>query len=209
MKILEVKNLTVLNRHTNEVLLNNISFKLNQGEILGIVGESGSGKTLTGLSVLGLLDKSVFNIKHGSIIYNNIDILKLSDTELQKIINSKPKNWTKKDFRGEGKLNSEKLLTRKETDRPGLIFYQKGKRINMKNILNHSTEESIQEFKKGEIDFSTLKNRSSTIKWRSNMSDKERELYDKKVYANLTEKQLEAKRERQRDYFEKYLKKND
>ena len=126
-----------------------------------------------------------------------------SDEELQKIIDSKPKNWTKKDFRGEGKLNSEKLLTRKETDRPGLIFYQKGKRINMKNILNHSTEESIQEFKKGEIDFSTLKNRSSTIKWRSNMSDKERELYDKKVYANLTEKQLEDKRERQKNYYNK------
>ena len=126
-----------------------------------------------------------------------------SDTELQKIINSKAKNWTKKDFRGEGKLNSEKILTRKETDRPSLIFYQKGKRINMKNILNHSTEESIQEFKKGEIDFSTLKNRSSTIKWRSNMSDKERELYDKKVYANLTEKQLEDKRERQKIYYNK------
>jgi hypothetical protein len=73
----------------------------------------------------------------------------------------------------------------------------------MKNILNHSTEESIQEFKKGEIDFSTLKNRSSTIKWRSNMSDKERELYDKKVYANLTEKQLEDKRERQKIYYNK------
>jgi len=126
-----------------------------------------------------------------------------SDTELQKIINSKPKNWTKKDFRGEGKLNSEKILTRKETDRPSLIFYQKGKRINMKNILNHSTEESIQDFKKGKIDFSTLKNRSSTIKWRSNMSDKERELYDKKVYANLTEKQLEDKRERQKIYYNK------
>ena len=126
-----------------------------------------------------------------------------SDVELQKIINSKPKNWTKKDFRGEGKLNSEKILTRKETDRPSLIFYQKGKRINMKNILNHSTEESIQDFKKGKIDFSTLKNRSSTIKWRSNMSDKERELYDKKVYANLTEKQLEDKRERQKIYYNK------
>ena len=126
-----------------------------------------------------------------------------SDAELQKIIDSKPKNWTKKDFRGEGKLNSKKLLTRKETDRPGLIFYQKGKRINMKNILNHSTEESIQDFKKGKIDFSTLKNRSSTIKWRSNMSDKERELYDKKVYANLTEKQLEDKRERQKIYYNK------
>jgi len=126
-----------------------------------------------------------------------------SDDELQKIIDSKPKNWTKKDFRGEGKLNKEKLLTRKETDRPNLIFYQKGKRIDVKNILNHSTEESIQEFKKGEIDFSTLKNRSSTIKWRSNMSDKERELYDKKVYANLTEKQLEDKRERQKNYYDK------
>ena len=127
-----------------------------------------------------------------------------SDAELQKIIDSKPKNWTKKDFRGEGKLNIKKLLTRKETDRPGLIFYQSGKRINMKNILNYSTEESIKEFKKGEIDFETLKNRSSTIKWRSNMTDEERELYDKKIYANLTEKQLEDKRERQKNYYNKF-----
>ena len=35
------------------------------------------------------------------------------------------------------------------------------------------------------------------------MSDKERELYDKKVYANLTEKQLEDKRERQKNYYNK------
>ena len=73
----------------------------------------------------------------------------------------------------------------------------------MENILKHSTEESIQEFEKGEIDLAILKNRSYTIKWRSNMSDKERELYDKKVYANLTEKQLEDKRERQKNYYNK------
>ena len=124
-----------------------------------------------------------------------------SDAELQKIIDSKPKNWTKKDFRGEGKLNSKKLLTRKETDRPGLSFYQKGKRINMKNILSHSTEESIQDFKKGKIDLSILKNRSSTIKWRAKMSNKERKLYDQKIYANLTEQQLENKRQRQKQYY--------
>ena len=124
-----------------------------------------------------------------------------SDAELQKIIDSKPKNWTKKDFRGEGKLNSKKLLTRKETDRPELSFYQKGKRINMKNILSHSSEESIQEFKKGKIDLSILKNRSSTIKWRAKMSDKERKLYDQKIYANLTEQQLENKRQRQKQYY--------
>ena len=78
----------------------------------------------------------------------------------------------------------------------------------MKNIFDNSTVESIREFKKGEIDFETLKNRSSTIKWRSNMSNQERKLYDRKVYENLTEEQLEAKRKRQRDFFEKYLKKN-
>ena len=30
-----------------------------------------------------------------------------TDKELQNIINSKPRNWTKKDFRGEGKLNKK------------------------------------------------------------------------------------------------------
>ena len=139
---------------------------------------------------------------------NNNQHVRRSDEELQKIIDSKPKNWTKKDFLGEGKLNDQKLLTRKETDRKTLKFYQTGKRINMKNIFDNSTEESIREFKKGEIDFETLKNRSSTIKWRSNMSNQDRKLYDRKVYENLTEEQLEAKRQRQRDFYEKYLKKN-
>ena len=141
---------------------------------------------------------------------NNNQYVRRSDEELQKIIDSKPKNWTKKDFLGEGKLNDQKLLTRKETDRKTLKFYQTGKRINMKNIFDNSTEESIREFKKGEIDFETLKNRSSTIKWRSNMSNQERKLYDKEIYKKIKSdpEQLEAKRERQRDFFEKYLKKN-
>ena len=45
-----------------------------------------------------------------------------SINEIQKIINTHPKNWTKKDFRGEGKNNQKKILTRKETERPGLVF---------------------------------------------------------------------------------------
>ena len=130
-----------------------------------------------------------------------------SDAELQKIIDSKPKNWTKKDFLGEGKLNNQKILTRKETDRKTLKFYQTGKRINMKNIFDNSTEESISEFKKGEIDFETLKNRSSTIKWRSNMSNRERKLYDQKVYKNLNDEQLEAKKQRQKDYYKRIIEK--
>ena len=57
-----------------------------------------------------------------------------SDEEIQKIIDKHP-TWTKKDFRGEGKNNQNKILTRKETERSGLVFgnfggvkqYQNGK----------------------------------------------------------------------------------
>ena len=88
-----------------------------------------------------------------------------TDKELQNIINSKPRNWTKKDFRGEGKLNKKKLMTRHETDRKTLKFYQKGRiyKRDLKDHFNNSTEESIKEFKKGEINFETLKNRSQQL----------------------------------------------
>jgi len=124
-----------------------------------------------------------------------------TNEELQKIIDSKPRNWTKKDFRGETKLNKIKYLTRKETDRPGLKFYHSGKRLNMNNIVKHSTKESIDQFKKGEIDIDTFKNRASTKKIRDQMTLKEKEEYDKKIYANLTDEQLEAKRKRQKKWY--------
>ena len=143
---------------------------------------------------------------------NNNQHVRRSDEELQKIIDSKPKNWTKKDFRGEGKLNKKKLMGKKETERTTLKFYQYGRiyKRNMKNHFDNSTVESIEEFKKGEIDFETLKNRSSTIKWRSDMSNHKRKLYDKEMWKKIKSDpdQLEAKRQRQRDYFKKNLKKN-
>ena len=129
-----------------------------------------------------------------------------TDKELQDIINSKPQNWTKKDFRGEGKLNKKKLMTRKETDRKTLKFYQTGRTYvrNLKDHFNNSTEESIEEFQKGEIDFETLKNRSSTIKCRNKMSASERNIYDKKIYAEIkkNDKKLEEKRKRQKKWYD-------
>ena len=130
-----------------------------------------------------------------------------TDNELQDLINSKPRNWTKKDFRGEGKLNKKKLMTRKETDRKTLKFYQTGRIYvrNLKDHFNNSTEESIQEFQKGEIDFETLKNRSSTIKWRDKMSESECKIYDKKIYAEIkkNDEKLEEKRKRQKKWYYK------
>lgn len=128
-----------------------------------------------------------------------------SNEEIQKIIDKHP-TWTKKDFRGEGKLNPNKknaLLTRKETDRPGLKFYQVGKRINLEKIFKHSTQQSIEEFKSKKIDLETLRNRASTKQIRDNMSKEEKSAYDKKIYANLTKSQLEEKRLRQREYYKR------
>ena len=56
--------------------VNDVSFKLYEGETLGLVGESGCGKSTLGNAILQL-DKATA----GSILYNGIDITKLSKTE--------------------------------------------------------------------------------------------------------------------------------
>ena len=75
-----------------------------------------------------------------------------TDEEIQAIIDSYPDNWTKKDFRGEGKLNKIKILTRKETERPNLKFKFKGKRtFKEPNIENIKRTQKIKPAQGGEI----------------------------------------------------------
>ncbi|ODU11071.1 MAG: methionine ABC transporter ATP-binding protein [Rubrivivax sp. SCN 71-131] len=56
--LLEVKNLRVEfpTRHGTLLALDDISFSIDPGEILGVVGESGAGKSLTGAAIIGLLE---------------------------------------------------------------------------------------------------------------------------------------------------------
>ncbi|HSV54057.1 MAG TPA: ABC transporter ATP-binding protein [Burkholderiaceae bacterium] len=58
MSLLQVKNLVVEfpNRRGTLRALDDISFDIAPGEILGVVGESGAGKSLTGAAIIGLLE---------------------------------------------------------------------------------------------------------------------------------------------------------
>ncbi len=60
-----------------------VSFSLQKGEILGLVGESGSGKSVTGFSLLGLVDAPGRNAG-GSIHLNGTELVGMSDRQLRK-----------------------------------------------------------------------------------------------------------------------------
>ncbi|AXP80512.1 Glutathione import ATP-binding protein GsiA [Mariniflexile rhizosphaerae] len=60
--------------------VNDVSFKLYEGETLGLVGESGCGKSTLGNAILQL-DKATA----GKILYQGIDITKLSNSEIKKL----------------------------------------------------------------------------------------------------------------------------
>ena len=58
MSLLQVKNLVVEFPHRHGTLraLDDVSFDIAPGEILGVVGESGAGKSITGAAIIGLLE---------------------------------------------------------------------------------------------------------------------------------------------------------
>lgn len=65
--------------------VNDVSFKIKKGEVVGVVGESGCGKSVTAMSLMRLVD-SPGKIVAGEIIYeDDKDILTLSDKEIRSI----------------------------------------------------------------------------------------------------------------------------
>ncbi len=61
-----------------------VSFSINRGEILGLVGESGSGKTVTGFSIMGLVDPPG-RVVEGRVLFDGRNIAALPDNEMRRI----------------------------------------------------------------------------------------------------------------------------
>lgn len=84
--ILKVKHLSVTfgkEKRENHAV-EDVSFRVNEGEILGIVGESGSGKSVSSLSIMRLL-ASTGRITGGEILFRGESITKKSEDEMTRI----------------------------------------------------------------------------------------------------------------------------
>ena len=64
--------------------LDDVSFYVNEGEVLGIVGESGSGKSVTSYSLMGLI-ANPGKIIGGDLYFNGYHINEMSEKEMRKI----------------------------------------------------------------------------------------------------------------------------
>ena len=82
--MLEIKNLSIhyIGKNYRVKAVENVSFNLTEGELLGIVGESGSGKTTLIRSIMGVNPQSA-KIVSGEIFYKNSKILDFKDDSIK------------------------------------------------------------------------------------------------------------------------------
>jgi peptide/nickel transport system ATP-binding protein len=64
--------------------VDDVSFSVARGKVLGLVGESGSGKSVTGFSIIGLVDPPG-KIVAGEILFQGRDLTKLGEEEMRSL----------------------------------------------------------------------------------------------------------------------------
>ena len=85
--VVEVKDLTVHYETDDGIVeaVNNVSLKIEKGEVLGLVGETGAGKTTIALSMMNLLPVPPSRVINGSVFLNGEDIFKKNKHQMQKL----------------------------------------------------------------------------------------------------------------------------
>ncbi|MBB4123711.1 ABC transporter ATP-binding protein [Martelella radicis] len=89
-KALDVRGLTTRfeTRRGDVTAVNNVSFSVERGRIMGLVGESGSGKSVTGFSILGLVEEPG-HITGGEVLVDGQDLRALKPEALRKLRGAK------------------------------------------------------------------------------------------------------------------------
>ena len=64
--------------------VDDVSFTVDKGEVIGLVGESGSGKSVTGFSIIGLVD-SPGRVVSGQVLFQGKNLLTLPDEDLRQL----------------------------------------------------------------------------------------------------------------------------
>jgi oligopeptide transport system ATP-binding protein len=87
MELFNVKGLETRfkTREGTVYAVNGVSFRLKEGETLGIVGESGCGKSVSVMSTLGLIPTPPGKVVAGEALFQGRDLLKISREELRSI----------------------------------------------------------------------------------------------------------------------------
>ena len=85
---LTVRDLEIRLTSDESVVVSDVSFSVNSGEVLGIVGESGSGKTTVALALLGYARRGL-RISSGEILLDGSNLLSMRPRDLQRLRGSK------------------------------------------------------------------------------------------------------------------------
>ena len=81
--LLKVEHVTIC--YNGKPVVQDVSFNLNQGEILGVVGESGSGKSTIVKAIMGLLGGEGM-VTRGDIFYKGQNVVDMSEKEQRKLL---------------------------------------------------------------------------------------------------------------------------
>lgn len=132
--VLDVKNLKVYYQTpTGDVrAVDDISFQIYEGEIVGLVGESGCGKTTTAMAILRLVQPPG-RITGGTIMLDGVDIASLNDRELRDV------RWRSLALIPQGAMNSLNPVMRIKDQIADVIQTHEGKqpgRTLKERILN-------------------------------------------------------------------------